>query len=183
MAILDQLLAPNFLLSAMQSINIFPGETTQPYHQDDGFVYNVSNPHPYSSIGTVWAMTDFTSTNGATELLQGSHRWAEPPTDEQLPQAIKAEMKAGSVIIFVATIWHGGGPNRSKHVREAVTFQYCQPWMRPQENILLGFDPKEIPNISPRMLSLIGMSVHPPFVGHYDGQHPAKSPWALRGKL
>src|ERR1700758_5481150 len=43
LAVLDRLLMPNYLLSALQAINIQPGETAQLAHHHDGF-YPL--PHP-----------------------------------------------------------------------------------------------------------------------------------------
>ena len=36
LAIVDRLLAPNYLLSAFLAINVYPGETAQGWHFDDG---------------------------------------------------------------------------------------------------------------------------------------------------
>jgi len=43
LAVLDRLLMPNYLLSALQAINIQPGEAAQLAHHDDGF-YPVPRP-------------------------------------------------------------------------------------------------------------------------------------------
>ena len=46
---LDELLLPNFLLTASQAIAIAPGETPQPPHTDDSF-YIVPRPRPAISV-------------------------------------------------------------------------------------------------------------------------------------
>ena len=43
--VLDARLQPNWLLSNCQSIRLYPGETHQPWHTDDGF-YDVPRPRP-----------------------------------------------------------------------------------------------------------------------------------------
>ena len=45
LAVLDRLLMPNYLLSALQAINIQPGESAQLPHHDDGF-YPIPRPRP-----------------------------------------------------------------------------------------------------------------------------------------
>ena len=181
--ILDDLLLPNPLLSAMQAINIHPGESVQPFHTDASFVQPESpHPKPLFSIATVWAMTDFTKENGATLIVPGSHRLSAEEVD--FSKAVPVEMSAGSVVVFASNLWHGGGANSTESdVREAITFQYCEPYLRPQENVLLGLDPAEARELDPKLQSMLGFSIHPPFIGHFDGVHPLRSPWMQRGKL
>ena len=50
--ILDGLLAPNYLLSANLAIQLYPGETRQPLHFDDGF-YKVPRPRRAFGISTI----------------------------------------------------------------------------------------------------------------------------------
>src|SRR4051794_5088285 len=57
-ALLDRLLAPNWLLSTLQSIRLHPGETAQPWHTDDAF-YPVPRPRTRLAISTIWALEDF----------------------------------------------------------------------------------------------------------------------------
>ncbi|EUA33797.1 phytanoyl-CoA dioxygenase family protein [Mycobacterium xenopi 3993] len=74
LAVLDRLLMPNYLLSALQVINIQPGESAQLLHHDDGF-YPIPRPRAPLAAATIWAIDDFTADNGATVVVPGSHRW------------------------------------------------------------------------------------------------------------
>ena len=74
--LLDRLLLPRWLLSTMQSIRLFPGETRQPWHTDDAF-YLIPRPRQRLAISVIWAIEPFTAENGATEVFPGSHRWAD----------------------------------------------------------------------------------------------------------
>ena len=173
MALLDQLFLPNFLLSANLVINLLPGETPQNWHIDDGF-YPLPRPRPPVSIGTIWAIDDFTDVNGATELVPGSHRWdAERQVSTATDTVVKAIMPAGSVIVFSGQLWHRGGANTSDSTRFAISPQYCEPWARQQENMMLSTGARAA-QYSPRVQSLIGYSIHPPFMGHVNGQHPLR---------
>lgn len=198
LALLDELLMPNYLLSASQAIHIHPGETAQPLHTDDSF-YSLPRPRPAVSISTIWAIDPFTEENGATRIIPGSHAWGdEGPEDAAGPghfnpetgyrdmgqyadrerrtdyQPITATMPAGSVIVFAGTLWHGGGANRSTGPRLAISHQYCEPWARPQENYFLAVNPAVAAGLSPRLRALLGYSIHPPFMGHAQGRHPEK---------
>lgn len=172
LALLDTLLMPNYLLSAFQAINILPGEAAQLLHYDDGF-YPMPRPRAAYSVATIWAIDEFTADNGATVVLPGSHAWdGRAPTaqDEHIP----AVMPAGSVVVFLGTLWHGGGANCSTASRLAMTAQYCEPWARVQENMSLAIPADRVRQCSPVMQSLLGYSIYPPFMGMVNGQSPLR---------
>jgi ectoine hydroxylase-related dioxygenase (phytanoyl-CoA dioxygenase family) len=177
--IVDQLLPANYLLSSALAINLHPGETAQRFHIDH-------NPGALTArlpdtqfdfqfgISTIWALDDFTESNGATQVVPGSHRWIAPHTPA--PEEIQTvAMPAGSVIVFLGNLLHRGGANRSDNARLAVTPQYCQPWMRQLENMSLAVPPALAGTFSQRIQSLLGYSViDPGFMGHVDGLHPKR---------
>jgi ectoine hydroxylase-related dioxygenase (phytanoyl-CoA dioxygenase family) len=176
LALLDRLLPPQYLLSAALAINVHPGETPQPFHCDDS-----SNrlpgprPRPYTGVSTIWAFDDFTQDNGATEIVPESHRWPDerfPARDEDAVQAI---MPAGSALVFLGNVVHRGGPNRSQHVRLAITPQYCAPWWRQIENMVLAVPPDVARQYSSRIQEMLGYNtIDPGFMGYVDGVHPRR---------
>jgi ectoine hydroxylase-related dioxygenase (phytanoyl-CoA dioxygenase family) len=172
LSILDEVLEPNPLLSANLAINLLPGETAQRVHVDDAF-YKLAWPRPMMSVSTIWAIDEFTADNGATEVIPGSHRWdgVEPAPNPR--DAVPVVMPAGSVVLFAGTLWHRGGANRSDRARLAITPQYCRPWVRQQEQQILSVGPRAA-SYSERIQSLLGYSIHPPFMGHVDGLHPKR---------
>ena len=199
MAICDALLQPNYLLTASQAINIRPGETPQAWHSDDAF-YAVPRPRSAISIATIWAVDAFTTENGATQVVRGSHLWGDPeawasieaidfatkPDPERIPvpkgtprtqvqdQIVDVTMPAGSVVVFLGTLIHRGGENRSDRPRLGLSNQYCQPWARQQENYLVSVPREQAARMSPRVQSMLGYSIHPPFMGHVRGVHPRR---------
>jgi ectoine hydroxylase-related dioxygenase (phytanoyl-CoA dioxygenase family) len=169
-AILERLLLPGFLLSTLQSIRLHPGETEQPWHSDDSF-YLVPAPRPRLAISAIWAIEDFGDDNGATELVPGSHL---APCDPETASIVRATMPAGSVVLFDGRTLHRGGANRSTRTRLAISPQYCEPWLRPQESQLLIVPPTAAAHCSAQMRSMLGYSIHPPFIGQVDGLHPLR---------
>jgi hypothetical protein len=173
LALLDRMLLPNYLLSQAQVIHILPGEAAQALHYDDAF-YLVPRPRPPLGAATVWAIDPFTEDNGATVLVPGSQRWGADrtpgPADVQLP----AVMPAGSVVFYPGTLWHGGGANRTQAPRLAVTCQYCEPWLRTQENYFLAVHRETARALPEDMKRLLGYSIHPPFIGMVNGMHPKR---------
>ena len=171
-ALLDELLLPNYLLSANLAINLLPGETAQSLHSDDGF-YRLPRPRPAISVSTIWAIDDFTIENGATQVIPGSHRWGSEVPAEDDPRIVDVVMPAGSVVVFLGTLWHRGGANRSQGSRLAISPQYCEPWARQQEQMVLSVGAAAV-QYSDRVRTMLGYGIHPPFMGHVNGMHPLR---------
>ncbi|MCW1824561.1 phytanoyl-CoA dioxygenase [Mycolicibacterium conceptionense] len=171
LALLDRLFMPNYLLSMLQVINILPGEQAQMLHTDDGF-YPLPRPRKALGTATIWAIDDFTADNGATDIVAGSHEWGDrrPDPAERRPVI----MSAGSCVFFLGTLWHGGGANRSSNARLALTAQYCEPWLRPQEAFTLSMTRDTVRAVSEDIRRMLGYSIHPPFIGQVDGMHPKR---------
>jgi len=174
LALLDRVLLPNYLLSTAQSIRLHPGEAAQAWHTDDGF-YLTPRPHERPlAISLIWALEDFTADNGATEVIPGSHRWGIERPETHPFASVAAVMPAGSVLLFDAALFHRGGNNRSPGTRLAISIQYCQPYLRPQEAQLLIVPPEAARACTDRMRAMLGYSIHPPFIGQVDGMHPLR---------
>lgn len=171
LALLDRLFMPNYLLSMLQVINILPGEKAQMLHTDDCF-YPIPRPRSALGAATIWAIDDFTDTNGATDIIPTSHRWADELPDEEDRRPVI--MSAGSCVFFLGTLWHGGGANRSPAARLAVTAQYCEPWLRPQEAFTLSTDRDVVRAVPEDIRRMLGYSIHPPFIGQVEGMHPKR---------
>ncbi|WP_158770221.1 phytanoyl-CoA dioxygenase family protein [Paraglaciecola sp. L1A13] len=171
--LLDKLFQPNFLLSQAQMINILPGEAAQPLHYDDGF-YPVPRPRKPFGAATIWSIDEFTEENGATVFIPESHMLGQEIITDR-SRTIPLVMPAGSVVFFLGTTWHGGGANHSQHSRLAATCQYCEPWLRPQENFFLELSQETLQKIPEQLLSMVGYSIHPPFMGMVNGMHPKRT--------
>lgn len=169
---LDELLLPNYLLSMCQGIKILPGETRQPLHHDDN-LYPIPRPRAAFSVATILAVDDFTAENGATVIVPGSHAWddREPGPDDPVVPVV---MPAGSAVLFLGTLWHGGGANTSGATRLALTAQYCEPWARTQENMFLAVPRERARRASPNLQRMLGYSIGYPFMGQVGGMSPLR---------
>jgi ectoine hydroxylase-related dioxygenase (phytanoyl-CoA dioxygenase family) len=175
LAVLGALLRPHFRLSACLAIQLHPGETAQGWHSDDAYVW-IPRPRPMMGVSAIWALDEFTETNGATEVIPGSHHWgageSAAPDD---PRAVRVTMPAGSVLLFAGTLVHRGGANRAGTTRLAITPQYCEPWIRQIENMVLAVPPEIARRYSPRVQELLGYDIfEPTFIGYVDGLHPKR---------
>jgi ectoine hydroxylase-related dioxygenase (phytanoyl-CoA dioxygenase family) len=169
--VLEKVLGPQFLLSAPVGISIGPGSKAQPVHRDDG-VYPIARPHQELVVNTMWALGDFTEANGATVVIPGSHKWIDERPGEGSP-TIRAVMPAGSVMLFVGSLFHGGGANTTDTARLGVILEFCAGWLRPQENHVLGVPKQIVKDLSPRLQELLGYDVLG-LLGNVDGRHPRK---------
>ncbi len=128
-----QVLGPKFKLSSLNARSTDPHTGAgQPLHADSGAIADDSG---YWVCNSVWLLDDFTSGNGATRVVPGSHRRRLLPPPEMYqrhPQERLALGKAGDVIIMNAHMWHGGTANRTDAPRRALHVYYTR-WDKPQQ--------------------------------------------------
>ena len=172
-------LFPNYLLSIAQLSQIFPGSKRQPLHRDSGrysFLAESALPraHPLQ-ISVVWAITDFTAENGATLVIPGSQRWDAQRRVQAKDKVVPIEMKAGSCVVFLGTLLHGGGANEGRTPRIGLVMNFVQPWLRTQENHFLAVPFDVVPSIPKKIQKWMGYSIHPPNYGMANEVHPLKS--------
>jgi len=121
----------------------------------------------------MWAITDFTDQNGATRLVPGTHLSTDLPDLGTTYESIPAEMSKGSVLVWVGSLWHGGGANHTNERRVGIAMNYCAGYIRQQENQQLGIPIATARRFPRRLQELVGYSVYNGLVGHIDKQHPA----------
>lgn len=174
LAIVDRLLSSSYLLSAFLAIHVHPGETPQAWHFDDGGCM-VPRPRAMHGVSAIWALDRFTAENGATQVIPRSHLWGDAAPPPDAAEAVSICMSAGSVLVLAGTLMHRGGASRGPGTRLGVTPQYCQPWLRQIENLVLAVPPQLARNLSPRVQELLGYSIaEPTFMGYVDGLHPKR---------
>jgi ectoine hydroxylase-related dioxygenase (phytanoyl-CoA dioxygenase family) len=84
-------------------------------------------------------------------------------------------MSKGSVLVWVGSLWHGGGANRTDKRRVGIAMNYCAGFLRQQENQLLGIDLATVRRFPRRLQELVGYSVYHGLLGHIDKRHPAEA--------
>ena len=121
------ILGPRFKLSSLNARSTDPHSASgQPLHADSGAIADDAG---YFVANSVWLLDDFTSENGATRFVAGSHRWRRLPEpdfyaahpDEQLVLGT-----AGDVVVMNAHMWHGGTANRTAVPRRAMHVYYTR---------------------------------------------------------
>jgi ectoine hydroxylase-related dioxygenase (phytanoyl-CoA dioxygenase family) len=179
--VVEAVLDKECLLSSFCSLVLGPGQEAQPIHEDTQLI-PLPRPHIPITINAIWAVTDFTATNGATRIVPGSHKYDHAPEYGREYETALATMPAGSVMLFDSALWHGGGANDSDARRFAFSCAYCWGWMRQQENLQLGIPHETARRFPRRLQELCGYSVYKGQFGHIDNHDPIELLGRERGK-
>jgi ectoine hydroxylase-related dioxygenase (phytanoyl-CoA dioxygenase family) len=168
--------ATTYQLHLTQVIDIAPGEPGQMVHRDQWAFDFFSFPAGFEvECHTMWAMTDFTEENGATRIIPGSHKWADklrPTYDETVP----APMPKGSVLLYIGSVYHGGGANRSDEHRVGINVGYTLSWLRQEENQYLACPPEVARTLPTDLAKLIGYQRGAYALGYFgDTQDPMEA--------
>jgi ectoine hydroxylase-related dioxygenase (phytanoyl-CoA dioxygenase family) len=178
-ALMGHLLGPDFLVSSFTANIAHPGGEPMVLHTDQGYV-GFWTPKPVVA-NIAWMLDDFTEANGGTRLVPASHLNAdatprssayapeEPANMPTLEDTIGAEGKAGSILCFDGRIWHGTGANRTEKPRHALLSYHCRPFVRQQENFVLGLDPQIRDGERPALLNRLGFT---PWAGQGRVENP-----------
>jgi ectoine hydroxylase-related dioxygenase (phytanoyl-CoA dioxygenase family) len=174
LALVGELLTPQcdwYQLSLSQAVRIHPGERQQVPHRDEEMWPCAKNGVEYL-INVMWALSDFTEENGATWVWPRSHF---RPFDRTVApeRKIVAHMPRGSALMYLGSVTHCAGPNRSARPRTGLTFSYCLGWLKQSENAFLAYPPEVAKDFPRQLQQLIGYRIHRPNLGGYEGQDPS----------
>jgi ectoine hydroxylase-related dioxygenase (phytanoyl-CoA dioxygenase family) len=157
-----------FIVTQVSARDPHRDASAQQLHIDSRFP---GSPYALGGIA-LWMMNDFTLQSGATRVVPGSHRRAEyPETGRQYPDEITVTGPAGSVLIYNASLWHGGGDKIADVERWAVIISYGR-WFLKQAFDLTRNTPQALyEQLSPARRELFGFTSVPP----YDEARRAKA--------
>ncbi|GAA1702266.1 phytanoyl-CoA dioxygenase family protein [Nonomuraea bangladeshensis] len=168
---------PTIQLGISRAIQIQPGVPVQGLHRDDT-AHLRTHPGPESRVQVMIAASEFTARNGATRVIPGSHRWDDergPREDEAVP----AEMRAGSALLWLGSTYHGAGANRSDGPRTGLSYALDLGNLRQEENQYLSIPLDVVRGYPEDVQRLLGYEPCPPMCGLYELDDPML---LLRGK-
>ncbi|QIH08029.1 MULTISPECIES: phytanoyl-CoA dioxygenase family protein [unclassified Pseudomonas] len=163
---------PDIQLSITQAIQIGPGQGLQPLHRDDATsLWRHPQYGREARLQLMLAISDFTQENGATRVIPESHKW----DDERMPtqeETVAAEMKAGSALLWLGSVYHGGGANTTERPRTGLTMAYDLAFLRLEENHFLSIPIERVRQLPNEMQRLLGWSASSTLLGwvEVDGQ-------------
>lgn len=169
----DALLLPfceRWQLHLTQLIRIMPGQKAQQIHRDR-WAWGTHLGHLEPQLNTIWAVTDFTEENGATQVVPGSLDW--PDSRQAQPHEIaRATMTRGSLLIYTGGVFHGGGANVGTSDRIGLNLTYTLGWLRQEENQYLSCPPAIARTLSPELQALIGYQMGSYALGYFTPPLP-----------
>jgi hypothetical protein len=143
LAVADQILLPNcgdYWMSQSETIFIGPGNPAQELHRDD-LNWNVAARLGIDlQISVLVALGEYTPEIGSTVVVPGSHGL---PLDQAIDPSAgeQVEMEPGSALIYLGSLVHGGGPNRTTdRWRRALYLSYLVGWLTPEEAVPMSID-------------------------------------------
>lgn len=108
-------------------------------------------------------LDNFTNENGATYFMNGGHRLAERPKEEEFySNSSRALGKSGSIILFDSNLWHAAGLNQSASSRRALTLGFTRPFVKQQLDLPRCFGYEYSSNLSENMKQLLGYNARVP---------------------
>ena len=174
LSILDEVLGPHcdwYQLNLTQAVRLHPGERQQVPHRDEEMWPCQKNGVEYL-VNVMWALTDFTAENGATLLWPRSH-FQRLSRELNPADAVVATMPRGSALVYLGSVTHCAGANRSALPRTGLIVSYCLGWLKQYENAFLSYPPDVARRFPQALRDLIGYRIHRPNLGGYEGQDPA----------
>ena len=155
------------ILHLTQTINIHPGQGAQTLHRDR-LAWGRYLPRSIEpQFNTIWALTDFTEENGATQVVPGSPNWKRGRKAEP-HEVCQAAMSRGSVLLYTGSVIHGGGRNEANAARLGLNITYCLAWLRQEENQYLSCPPHIARTLEPALQEMLGYTQGSYALGYYS---------------
>lgn len=131
------------------------------------------------SLNMLVMLDDFTLENGATLLMEGTHRTEAMPSAEVFAErAISLTGKAGDIILFDSLAVHSAAPNRSDALRRGLTLCFGRPFMKPQMDWPRFLPVESHAGLTPTARQLLGFHARVP-ASIEDYYQPAEN-WAFK---
>ena len=157
----DELLKPScasYWMNTGQMMIVMPGGAPQYMHRDsDDWPAMCSPTAPPCQISCMFALSDFTTENGATRVAPGSHLWSDysrQAADDEITQAV---MPAGSGMIYLGKTLHSAGANKTEsEARFGMHLSYVLGWLTPEEAGCLGVTEDRAKTFTKQQQQLLG---------------------------
>jgi ectoine hydroxylase-related dioxygenase (phytanoyl-CoA dioxygenase family) len=170
--VIEAFYGPHIRISCTDAVINHPGNERGYWHAD--WPYNQPNashvPSPYPDypfhLSSIWMLTDFSTENGGTLIIPGSHNTTQNPSRNDIqgfdneaayPTETNATGPAGSVLLYDSRLWHAVAENKSEESRVALIIRYAPWWL----------------NLNPTM---IGRPEHTAMVNETGGKNYESTP-------
>ena len=156
-----------YQLHLTQLIRIEPGGVAQMIHRDHGPSTSSRSPPATRCSATRSGPPPTSPRPTARRGRPGSHL-ADDKLAPRCRRHQPAETARGSVLLYVGSLYHGGGANTSDADRVGVNITYSVGWLRQEENQYLTVPPEVARELPERLQRLLGYSRGAYALGYVD---------------
>ena len=161
--VIEAVIGPEMRASMVNARDVPPHTGVRmPFHMDsDGG--RVRDEKGYAAATAIWMLDEFSTANGATAFVPGSHllgkapREVLPDLNVSHPEEIVIEGQPGDVLVFNGHCWHAGRPNETGGHRRAVLVHYLRADVPRPENRRQHLDPAQVAELTRRERELLGL--------------------------
>ena len=174
LTLMDEVLGPHcdwYQLNLSQAVRIHPGERQQIPHRNEEIWPCAKNGIEYL-VNVMWTLSEFSEANGATCIWPRS-QFNAADRDVSFQDRVVAQAPRGSAIVYLGSVIHGSGANRSGKPCTGLMFSYCLGWLKQFENAYLTYPPEVARQFPRQIRELLGYRIHRPNLGGYEGQDPS----------
>jgi ectoine hydroxylase-related dioxygenase (phytanoyl-CoA dioxygenase family) len=157
----------NWILGDTCIIYVYTSSSIPPGQKNYTGRIHVDRPHfipgYIESLGCLILLSDFTEENGATYVLPGSHKMAEPPEESYFfNHASRIIAPKGSVFYFNLRLWHSGGFNATNNWRHCVGMGMVRPYLKQRIDLPKALEKMDLSAVSDFALQKLGFFAQPP---------------------
>jgi len=157
----------NWLLGDTCIMYVYTSSSVPPQQTNYTARIHVDRPHfipGYTeALGCLVLLNDFTTENGATWILPGSHKSAsEPDKDYFFKNAIRLTAPAGSVFYFNLRMWHASGFNYTNQWRHCLGIGMVRGYLKQRIDLPKALSKTDLSGVSDYGLQKLGFFAQPP---------------------
>lgn len=157
---LSSYFAKPFILNNFGGVINFPGQESyvrNPHRDVRDFTYDLR-----LMMNMLVMVDDFTIENGATHVLEGSHKTQKADEKDVFDKkSIQLTGKAGDIIVWDSNLLHAAGQNKTDKTRRALTLCFSRPYIKPSIDFLTALPPEFLKSQSEFVQILLGRDARP----------------------
>ena len=189
LCVIRHFLGPDAILSTTDGSILEPGKGGGGLHADGALTGHLQPSSQAAAdsalritshamgLNTIFCISDFNLTNGATRLMPGSHACESieiPQTASD--QARIAVAERGSTIVFNTNTWHGPSENRSTQNRYAVLATWRRSWEKAPYEMSRIVNPDVLERAGDEGGVMFGVEMLPPYLERWQWDRKTGAP-------
>jgi ectoine hydroxylase-related dioxygenase (phytanoyl-CoA dioxygenase family) len=161
--VIEAMMGPEVRASMVNARDVPPHTGVRMSFHMDSDKGRVRDEKGYNAATAIWMLDEFSTANGATAFVPGSHllgkapREVLPDLNAAHPDEIVIEGQPGDELVFNGHCWHAGRPNATDGHRRAVLVHYLRADVPRPQNRRQHLEPDQAAALAPRERELLGV--------------------------